>query len=172
VTKKRRTTKRTKPKSLLYRGVTYASDFEITIRKALDRIYKLFKRRKGSEDNFDFEYETEVFPYVLEKSYTPDWPIRRPDGTTIYVESKGNFDRDARAKMLAVKEQHPDKEFVLLFQRDNYLYRGAKSRYSNWAARHGFDYAVGCIPLRWLLGSKCPKNKLEEVYPINVDERP
>ena len=158
--------KRTK-KSFLYRGVNYSSDFEILIRKILDRLTKNFKRRKTKDNIFSFDYETESFDYVLKKSYTPDWPVTRPDGTTIYIESKGIFDREARGKMLAVKEQHPDKEFVLLFQRDNPIQTGSKTRYSDWAERHGFDYAVGCIPLRWLLGSKCPENKLKEVVYLN-----
>jgi hypothetical protein len=116
----------------------------------------------------EYGYETETFPYILEKNYTPDFPVLRPDGTTIYIEAKGKFDLEARQKMLAVKEQHPDKEFVLLFMRNNRLHSNSNTYYSDWAEKHGFDYAVSAIPIRWLLGAMTPEDKKDAV--INVSD--
>jgi len=147
-----------------YHGIVYSSQFEVSIRRALDVMWKGCKNNKRQV--FEFEYETERLPYTLNKHYTPDWPIRRPDGTTIYIESKGLFDGADRTKMLAVREQHPDKEFVFLFQRDSYLNRSSRTKYSDWAKANNFDYAVACIPLRGLFGSHCPQNKINEVLPI------
>ena len=76
--------------------------------------------------------------------------MTRQDGSVLYIEVKGYLDRDSTRKMLAVKKCNPDKEFVLLFSKDNPLRRGAKMHYSEWAEKHGFDWSVGGVPDRWL----------------------
>jgi len=123
------------------RGTTYASKFESQV---AERIHSL-----QDKHGFETRYEEVKLEYTLKKHYTPDFQITRSDGSIIYVESKGYFDRDARTKMLAVKDQHPDKVFVLLFEQDNSLFRKSKTRYSDWARQHGFDYSVQEIPERW-----------------------
>ena len=99
------------------------------------------------------EYETEKLEYTEVKQYTPDFIITKRDGTKIYVESKGYFPYPERAKMLAVKEQHPDLDIRIVYYRDNpsQLGRGSKSRPSDWALKHGFQYAVGSIPKDWFI---------------------
>lgn len=139
----------------------FKSKFEARIFPEVQKYLK----EKSDKQPINFEYETTSFPYILQKNYTPDWPVTRPDGSVLYIESKGLFDLDSRTKMLAVKNQHPDLEFVLLFQRDNTYGRAKKEkkrRYSDWAQHHGFDYAVNCVPFRWLYGTKCPKKLITE----------
>lgn len=131
-------------KRTTYKKVQYASKFEAEVAKKL-------ARRK----NVNVEYETEQLPYVLYKNYEPDFVVTLEDGTKFYIEAKGHFDRDARSKMIAVKEQHPDKDIRLVFESDNYLYRGAKWRYSDWAERNGFMYSIQDVPKDWFL----PKEK-------------
>ena len=79
--------------------------------------------------------------------YLPDFYL--PD-VDLYIEAKGWFKGSDRAKMLAVAKAHPDKQFKFLFQRDNWLDKKHKGRYSDWCIKHGFDYAIGeDIPDKW-----------------------
>lgn len=132
----------------------YKSKFEARIAEAL--------KRAPAHLDFSFDYETDKFEYILTKHYTPDWPVLRPDGTKVYIESKGKFDLDSRQKMAAIKNQYPSLTFYLLFQKDNFISKKTGYRYSDWAVKHNFEFSVGIIPYHWLLGSLTPdslKNK-------------
>jgi hypothetical protein len=51
-----------------------------------------------------------------------------------------------------MKEQHPTLKYALLFQRDNWMTKDKKGRYSDWAIKHGIPYAVGIdnMPKEWV----------------------
>lgn len=96
-------------------------------------------------------YEADVLPYTTEHNYTPDFTIDL-NGKTIYIESKGlgkSFDALNRAKLIAVRNQHPDKDIRLVFMRDGRLSRNTKFKASDWATKHGFLFSVGTIPKEW-----------------------
>jgi hypothetical protein len=83
----------------------------------------------------------------------PDHIIERKDGTVIYVEAKGlgrAFDSKARQKMVAVKQQHPDKDIRIVFMRDGPLQKNSKMRASDWAVKNGYPFAIGKVPEEWL----------------------
>lgn len=115
---------------------------------------------KGLEErNVPYEYEAETLFYIKppvpakEGRYTPDFTIKKKDGSLMYIESKGRFSAADRKKMALVKAQNPDADIRLLFMRDDYLTSKKKSKNSTWAAKHGFPWAVsyqGWIPDRWL----------------------
>lgn len=51
-----------------------------------------------------------------------------------------------------VINQHPDKDIRMLFMRDNYIYKGSKTKYSDWCKAHGIKYHVsahGTVPEEW-----------------------
>lgn len=126
--------RRRKPKKAV-RGPAFKSGFE-------ERVFQELKRLK-----VDAIYEPHKLPYTLEKNYVPD--VLLPNG--IYVELKGEFDADARAKMAAVKRQHPDKDIRLVFLRaKNKLRKGAKMTYAEWAEKNGYQWAEGGIPIIWI----------------------
>lgn len=80
--------------------------------------------------------------------YTPDFRIPG----AIFVESKGRFTGADRAKLDAVRSQHPAIDLRLLFAYDNWITKLHKLRYSEWAKKHGFQWAVGkTIPAEWLV---------------------
>lgn len=95
-------------------------------------------------------YETEKLDYILTRNYVPDFVLSFDDGRKIYIETKGHLRQEDRAKMLAVKNRHPDLDIRIVFSKDNRLNKRARSRYSDWAKRHGFPYAVGTLPTDWL----------------------
>jgi len=92
-------------------------------------------------------YEVEKFKYVTESKYTPDFFLKNG----VVIEAKGFFKPSDRRKMLAVKEQHPDLDIRLVFQRNNTLSKNSKTTYGDWADRHGFLWCIfPAIPESWL----------------------
>ena len=81
--------------------------------------------------------------------YTPDFKIRSATGTVI--ETKGNLTARNRAAMIAFIQQYPGIRYRVLFQRDNYLTKGSKTRYTKWGRDHSIICAVGDTPPKdWL----------------------
>ncbi len=88
--------------------------------------------------------------------YTPDFVIEKRGAggdvpTTLWIEAKGYLDGPDRTKLRAIRKQYPGQDLRLVFQRDNVI-KGtkAKTRYSAWAAKYGFVYAIGKVPTEWL----------------------
>jgi predicted nuclease of restriction endonuclease-like RecB superfamily len=111
-------------------------------------VYKAFTALQ-TQYSFKFEYETENLPYVSEHSYYPDWVVKLSSGKKFYVESKGWLRPEDRRKMREILQQHKDKDIRFLFQRDQPIYKGAKSNYSDWAQSLGCKWCVGAIPKSW-----------------------
>lgn len=83
--------------------------------------------------------------------YTPDFIIPRTSGKRLVVESKGRFTSVDRTKMQRVKRDNPTEDIRLLFQRDQFIRAGSSTRYSDWAVKNGFLYAIGeTVPKEWL----------------------
>lgn len=68
--------------------------------------------------------------------YVPDFFIISR-GYKIVLEAKGNLPPQDAKKMIAVKNNHPDIEFVFLFMKDGKIGRG---RYSDYCEKYGFAY--------------------------------
>jgi hypothetical protein len=79
-------------------------------------------------------------------TYTPDFIL----DNGIIIEYKGRFTPSDRTKLIAVVRSNPDVKIRLLFGSDNKLSKNNEKRYSTWATEHGFDYAIGTPPKRWL----------------------
>lgn len=101
------------------------------------RTYAYLKKKK-----IKFTYESAKIPYVLARHYIPDFIIETPSGK-IYIECKGYLRPEHKAKMVAVKRQHPELDIRILF------YSFSK-KYVNWAEKNGFKYAISTIPKEWL----------------------
>lgn len=113
----------------------YRSGFERTLATNL-------KRRQVS-----FEYEPIKVPYVLEKTYVPDF--RLPNG--IFIEAKGVLTPADRTKMRAVKRENPGLDIRFVFMdASKRLNKNSKTTYGDWADRNGFLWADGNIPQEWI----------------------
>lgn len=108
------------------------------------------------EHNVTYQYEPIKIPYVTEAMYLPDFVVG-----TVYLEVKGYFDPAARRKMREVKRSNPTLDIRLVFQRDNFTTKAKKQKYSDWAKKHGFQYAIGDVPTEWLkeFKKKCKKER-------------
>jgi hypothetical protein len=104
------------------------------------------KFRSGFEQTFyksagkQVEYEQVKLTYIQPASnhtYTPDFHI---PGTNIFIELKGIWDSKDRQKHLLIKQQHPDKRIILVFQRPTMtITKTSKTTYQQWAAKHGIE---------------------------------
>jgi len=131
--------KRGQARSKLWQREKVRSGFEQRIRTLLEN------------NRIKFEYETEKFKYTIERTYTPDFILFGKKGKKIYVEAKGRLDSDSKIKLRAMKQQHPDIDLRILFQRNQPLRKGAKTTYIEWATKLGYECAEGeDIPKKWL----------------------
>lgn len=137
-----------------YRGrvVEHRSGFE-------DKIIQNLKDR-----GVDFAYEEKTFIYQrpvrrascsdcgsnavsVQRRYTPDIYLK---ASNTYVEAKGKFTAENRSAMEDFLKGAPGVDLRFLFQRDNWITKKQKSKYSDWADKHGVKYHIGSeIPEEW-----------------------
>lgn len=106
-------------------------------------------RRLRSIKGVRAQYEVSTLPYSVPRLYIPDFTVVRAGKDPLYLEIKGYFRPEDRAKMKAVKKDNPEADIRLVFASDGKLSSRSKSRYSDWCARNGFEYAIGNIPKEW-----------------------
>jgi len=101
----------------------------------------------------EIRYEKLSIKYVVTRvaSYKPDFIL----DNGIIIEVKGWFRAADRKKHLLVKEQYPKLDIRFIFgNENNRLYKGSKTKYSDWCKKHGFKYANRIIPKKWLTERK------------------
>lgn len=105
--------------------IQYRSKFE---QRLADRLLKL-----------GFKYE----PYTLNYSIPTTEHTYRPDfvrGKLIY-ELKGRFTVQDRKKMKLLVEQHPEYDFVMVFQNPNIkINKGSKTTYADWCNKNHINW--------------------------------
>lgn len=136
---------------------------------------RVLRHRSGLEDKVikdledrgvKYEYEPDTFDYQQRvrrgvcgecggkevfqvRRYTPDLRI----GNALYIEIKGKLTSDIRSRMESFLRGHPGFDLRFLFQRDNWITKAHKSKYSDWATRLGVKFYVGdSIPKEWVDG--------------------
>ena len=116
------------------------------------RINKLknLVRNKGEDKCADllkskelhYTYESRKLEYVVPESrhkYTPDFFLT---GTNVVLEYKGFFDVEDRKKHLLIKEQFPDLDIRLIFERNSPIRKGSKTKYSDWCDKYNIKYYI------------------------------
>jgi hypothetical protein len=84
--------------------------------------------------------------------YTVDVRLEGKFPRLRYIECKGRLTPFERTRLKALYQAWGDKfDLYLLLQRDNYLNKGSKTRYSAWAESNGFTVSVGnTVPEAWI----------------------
>lgn len=125
--KKRKARKPVAKAKRTFRGITYRSGLECRIAKRLAKLEILN------------DFEPFKIPYILPKSYTPDFKI---SGTEIILEAKGVLLPADRQKMLAVKRQNPELDIRFVFEKPHQKCGGPgiKATHAEWAEAHGFPW--------------------------------
>ena len=100
------------------------------------------------------QYETEKFPYVLHKKYTPDFKVGN-----VYVEVKGWWPPAERTKFLAVIVNNPGLPIFVALQRPHLtLTKQSKTTYAQWCTKHGIAWCPTPIPpdfiAQWMDGAR------------------
>jgi len=120
----------------------YRSGFEKSFRDYLD------------SNGISFSYESEKISFVepeKKRTYTPDFILPKKNGRKMYIETKGRWTTADRMKIRCVVEQNPDKDIRILFQSDNPIRKGSKTRYTDYARKIGVKCAVGdSLPSEWV----------------------
>ena len=81
------------------------------------------------------------------RTYTPDFFL--PNG--IIIEVKGRLTTHDRKVLLGTRDNNPELDLRIIFDKNNRLYKGAKTRYADWAGRKGFKYSLkGEVPKEWI----------------------
>lgn len=82
--------------------------------------------------------------------YTPDFILTKKNGARMIIESKGRLLLGDRTKHLLIKDQFPHIDLRFVFQNPNQkIIKNSKTRYCDWADKHGFKWAKGLIPDEW-----------------------
>lgn len=134
-----------------YKGITYRSKFEMEIAKQLHACGMKFKY-----EQYSYQFGVRIPNCVCAtcggkvveriRWYTPDFFL----SNGVVIEAKGRFTGDDRKKLLAVRAEHPNLDVRLIFQRDNTLSKGSKTRYSEWCRKNDFMYSIKEVPEEWL----------------------
>lgn len=98
----------------------------------------------------NYLYEKDKIPYIIPQSehvYTPDLRIKHRDWI---IECKGLLSYADQLKMLHVKASNPELDIRFVFQRDQPIRKGSKTKYSDWCKKHGFMFAFGSVPQEWI----------------------
>lgn len=116
------------------------------------------------QDGVEYGHESQWIHYTVparEAKYLPDFSFA---GSPIIIEAKGRFGggnprfkqpasdgAKERQKLILLKEQHPELDIRIVFQRASTpIYPGSKTTYGKWADDHGFLWAdKGLVPDKW-----------------------
>jgi len=117
---------------LLDHGITFIYEYESY--KWVEKLPRAFCAICGSKTAF------------VNRSYTPDFFLENG----IIIEVKGRFTSKDRKISGAMHEQHPKLDLRMLFDKDNWLNKSHKNRYSDWCKSKDIQYAIKTIPNSWI----------------------
>ncbi len=110
-----------------------------------------------TEAGLELLYETDKIGYVVparDAKYTPDFKLPKKGGF-FYIETKGLWTVQDRARHLLIQKQHPDLDIRFVFSNQNAkLYKGSPTSYASYCEKHNFRYAHKVIPEAWLTEAK------------------
>jgi len=102
-------------------------------------------------------YEKGKFSYTLTRKYTPDFLVHGDH--PFFIEVKGYFPPEARAKLLATVICNPDLQlFVALQTPHKAINKNSKTSYALWCQKHGIPWCPLPIPpnflVSWVTGQR------------------
>ena len=111
-------------------------------------------------DRADYEPEYIGFTQPAKsRRYCPDFKTR----AGVFIECKGKWTAEDRIKHVWLREQHPDKRIVLLFQNSNVkLNKRSKTTYGEWATKNNiewYDWRDKYIPEELILENQAHNRK-------------
>jgi hypothetical protein len=118
--------------------------------KSKERNYRSkFEKTIGDYLGTRAEYEPEKLYFVQpakQRFYLPDFKT----AGGVFIECKGKWDASDRAKHVWLREQHPDKRIIIVFQNSKVrLNKRSKTTYAEWADKNNLewlDWSIDGIP--------------------------
>ncbi len=108
------------------------------------------------------EYEPEYLEFIQppkQRRYCPDFKTK----ANVFIECKGKWVTEDRLKHVWLREQHPDKRIVLLFQNpDVKINKRSKTTYGDWATKNGlewYDWRTKEIPKELIIENQTQHRK-------------
>lgn len=102
------------------------------------------------KNKIDYQYETLLLEYTVNRVYKPDFILRNG----VIIEAKGFFTASDRSKMLKIINDYPQLDIRMLFQnQNNKLSKTSKTTYADWCDKNNIKCAEsknGTIPRAWL----------------------
>ncbi|WP_247635819.1 endodeoxyribonuclease [Methylobacterium sp. 37f] len=87
----------------------------------------------------EYAYESTYLPYTLAHRYLPDFIDAEAKRI---VEVKGRFPASDRAKMKAIRQQHPNYHIEIRFQEPNTkIAKNSKTTYAAWCEKNGIAWS-------------------------------
>ena len=133
--------------------------------KRQDKFKSNFEAEIAAYYKDQLEYETTKIKFqqpAVNRTYNPDFTP--PKIANLYIETKGKLSIDDRKKHLLLREQHPDKEIVFLFQNaSNKITRKSATSYGDWCN------ANNIIWFCWK--TKPPPKTIKELHKICLSTR-
>ena len=94
------------------------------------------------------------------KVYTCDFVLFKPDGSLLYIETKGRFMSSDRSKHRLLKKQFPDVDLRILFSDNGKVSAGTRNM--DWAAKYDIPAALIVKPTKTRSGKYIPREWLSE----------
>lgn len=105
-----------------------------------------FEERLAAQLGPDYQYEPLKLTYQTSHTYLLDFVDVE---NKVIVEGKGFFPSSDRAKMLAVKQQHPDWTIRISFTNPHKtISKASKTTYAMWCEKHGLGWEQGPMPVK------------------------
>ena len=99
-----------------------------------------------SDHGLPFSYEQDTLPYTLSRKYTPDFRVG-----DVFVEVKGWWAPEDRAKLLAVFKANPETMLFVALERPLLtISKTSKTTYAQWAEKNGIPWCPVPIPQKFL----------------------
>ena len=129
-----------------YPKATITTATGIKVRSKLEQSISDDLTKRGIKHTYEDTQLTYTVPEKLHK-YTPDFKL---EGQDWFLEAKGFLDPACRARMIHVKNSNIFVDIRFVFQQDKPIRKGSKTKYSDWATKNGFLWAIGQVPEEWL----------------------
>ena len=101
--------------------------------------------------NYEYEAKHNKVKYTQPaktRTYNPDFVL----DNGVILEVKGRFTAADRQKHKLIKEQHPELDIRLVFQRpQNPIRKGSKTTYAAWCDKHCIPWCGQQIPKEWFI---------------------
>lgn len=136
-----------KPKTKAYPPAVIETKTGVKVRSKLEKQIADDLTKRGVK----YSYEKEKLTYTVPEThheYTPDFKI---EGQDWYLEAKGFLDGENRKRMVYIRKSNIFADIRFVFQRDQPIRKGSKTKYSDWATKNGFMWAIGSVPKEWIV---------------------